>query len=988
MNNTSEHAGSNGSTVTLCAQPDCDVRSFIEILDGLHIEYELCYPVSGTDLKAIVEEFETSVILLVQTEPDFLEEALAGQTRHSAPPPILFVRDSWSNVLMGRMYALGVWDCLTPDDAVRTRFALRNAVACQKTRNRFSALSLSGSRAVIPQHDPNPVLQVAMDGDVIYANPSSMVLLDCWGVSNGRIPDEWLQLVRSSHEKAGHSVMDVYCSDRVFQLSILPLSQPASALIFAHDISDRMQAEKLLKESENLFRLAFRTSPDAVNINRLSDGMYVDVNEGFSKITGYTREEVIGRTSADINIWYNPADRLRLVTQLQQFGFTSNMETRFRMKSGAVVEALISASVIFINSIPHILSITRDISELKKIADQLRLSEQRYRGIFENTGTATVLFGDNGRIIMCNQNFAVLAGCPKDEIIDRRQWQEFVHPEDLPRMLEYNAVRTTSTSLPRRYEFRFRTVGNEDRDILLQIGVIPGTEFRVASLLDISEIKRTEQSLRESEERLRSLQENLSIGMFRSTPDGRYLYVNPALVSIFGFRSADELYRHSVVDLYVEPDERTIILDQLRKGVVIIEHEIRFVHRSGKQLWCRLSARGSYDGTGALQYIDGVVVDISESRALEEERRKLHHAIRQSPSSIAITDPDGRIEFVNPAFLEMTGGNPEQIYGTLLDLLQRSPDSASLHDEIWSAIREGREWRGEIRKLRTNGETYWESCKIKGVWGPGGEFTDIIAVSDDVTERKRIESDLIIAKEKAEEMSRIKSTFLATMSHELRTPLNGILGFANLLEEDLSDPSLKDMASIIVNSGNRLLDTLNSILDLSVVEADKLNVNWEEVHIINIVQDVQCLYDVNASQKGLTLSVLLPDEDIVITSDTRLVRQILNNIVNNAIKYTQKGSVTITVKRVPHKGQPHVAVHVEDSGIGIKEENQALVFEEFRQVSEGYGRAYEGSGLGLSVSTKFAKLLDGAITLDSRPGHGSCFTLFLPERRTIGSTET
>jgi PAS domain S-box-containing protein len=366
-------------------------------------------------------------------------------------------------------------------------------------------------------------------------------------------------------------------------------------------------------------------------------------------------------------------------------------------------------------------------------------------------------------------------------------------------------------------------------------------------------------ALRESEARLLSLQDNIPLALYRSTPDGRFVHANSAMVRMLGFRSIEELLRMRTSDFYVDPEERAQVLRVLGRHGLIKDWEVRLRRNDGVIIDCALNVRAVFDMQGVVAYQDGIITDI--------------------------------------------------------------------------------------------------------------------------TERKRIQQALIRAKEQAEEANRIKSNFLATMSHELRTPLNGILGFAGLLEEALADnEDLREMAEIIHVSGHRLLDTLNSILDLSVVEAGKLEVSPEDVDLAELIDDVARLYSASAEKKGLDLLNSVPDEPLVVYTDQRLLRQILNNLLNNAVKYTREGRISLVVEPSAAPYREHVCIHVEDTGIGISQRDQELIFDEFRQASEGYSRAYDGSGLGLSVSQKFARLLGGRITMQSAPGVGSRFTLSLPHR--------
>lgn len=589
---------------------------------------------------------------------------------------------------------------------------------------------------LFPLGSPFPVLRIHRDGTLLFANPASESLLDLWGCNVGQLlPEEWRAVSANVLDSGIRHDTEISTESALLYLSFVPVAEIDCVQIYSFDDSPKALARKRLAESEELFRNAFHISPDSVNINRLSDGLYIDVNQGFTALTGYSRDEVVGRTSAEIDIWCDANDRLKLVEGLKKDGLVRNLEADFRMKNGSIRTALISGQIIEVNGETHILSITRDISD----------------------------------------------------------------------------------------------------------------------------IKVAQEALRESEARMRSLQENIPLAVYRSRPDGRIVYANPAMARMFGYSSVEELCTVPTDAFYVDDRQRSQILDILRKHGLIRDWEIQLRRKDGTVIDCALNIRAVLDAEGRLLNQDGIISDI--------------------------------------------------------------------------------------------------------------------------TDRKRIQLALVAAKDKAEEMNRIKSNFLATMSHELRTPLNGILGFASLLEEALMDEELAEMASIINQSGHRLLDTLNSILDLSIVEADKMNVNWENVDLISVIDEVERLYKTNTQKKGLELSKVVEIESLIIQTDERLLRQILNNLLNNAVKYTRRGGITLSLGKSDWMQQEAVAIHVRDTGIGISPHDQELIFDEFRQASEGYSRAYDGSGLGLSVSQKFAHVIGGRISLKSTIGEGSCFSLHLPLHR-------
>lgn len=249
-----------------------------------------------------------------------------------------------------------------------------------------------------------------------------------------------------------------------------------------------------------------------------------------------------------------------------------------------------------------------------------------------------------------------------------------------------------------------------------------------------------------------------------------------------------------------------------------------------------------------------------------------------------------------------------------------------------------------------------------------------MGVFSDITERKCFELELLAAKEKAEEMNRLKSSFLANMSHELRTPLIGILGYAEIMQDTLADEEDKENASGIYRTGRRLLNTLNLILELSNLESGNIQMISEEITLSTFIRDLAERYLQQTEAKGLRLRVWCENQDLTLRTDKNLLTVILENLLKNAILYTNAGEVSIGCGLHSHG----IMIQVQDTGIGIRKEDQEKIFEEFRQVSEGLSRNYEGTGLGLTITRRYMEKIGGTITVDSEPGKGSTFTMLFP----------
>jgi len=361
-----------------------------------------------------------------------------------------------------------------------------------------------------------------------------------------------------------------------------------------------------------------------------------------------------------------------------------------------------------------------------------------------------------------------------------------------------------------------------------------------------------------------------------------------------------------------------------------------------------------------------------EKKRSEEIALKLKKGIEQNPISVVITDYDGNIEFVNPKFCDITGYTLSEAIGKNPNILKSGEHEKEFYDKLWDTIKSGKDWRGEFHDKKKNGELYWENAIISPIANEEGKITHFIAVKEDITEKKKMIEELIRAKEKAEEMNKVKSVFFANMSHELRTPLNGILGFSELLQGELStDPALMGMAETINKSGNRLLETLNMILNISKLEAEMVDLNFKKINIVPVIEETVRLYSPIAQRKKLDLRFTSSSDNIECLLDLNLLNSVLNNLVNNAIKYTIEGFVNVEVRAENESA----VIIISDSGIGIPKSKQSQIWEAFRQVSEGFNRSFEGTGLGLTITKKYVDLMNGSISLESKEKKGSVFTI-------------
>lgn len=977
----------------------------------------------------------------------------------------------------------------------------------------------------------------------------------------------------------------------------------------AEDITELRQANMQIKESEEKFRKAFLTSPDAINITQI-DGTYIEVNNGFTAITGYTRKDVIGKSSLEINIWVNQNQRKQLIADLKKCGSVSNLEAEFRCKNGHIVTGLMSASLITIDNKPHILSITRDISERKKMLQAIKQNELKYRTLQHNipgmtyrakgdwtveiiTGSEklcnisaqefqsgkfnwkkmihpddldqviresayngtqqkrllqeyriitksgatkwvedykTIFFGENGKVLYVdgivfdvtrkkqteldnlrfklaiknspnaifitnprgiieyvNPAFEALFGYNKAEIIGQSPgllnpngYSPQEHAEHWEKVLINNGFKG---------EIRNKTKQGRIIDIEVISNPIKDAQGHLIGFLsinkDITRQKQEEQQRQNLQRRLQNTMESISDGVVILNKELQFTYVNPQAATIIRHpiknilgKSLFELFpeakgskfeknlthvlkaqrpleqeieyktwqrwfrtriyptKEGLVTYFSDTTDKIQAERRLKTLIKAIEQsplsmiitnsdgEIEFVNQKfttttqyllsqveGKKprifnpghmpathfndMWAHIKKGeiwegefynrrkdGSYywesvtisaitDSDGHINNYIIVTEDITEWRQTELQLKLLSRSVEQSPVSVMITDKDGHFTYVNPKFKEVTGYSLQEVLGKTPRILKSGKHSQLFYKELWDTILAGKDWTGEILNKKKNGKLYWDNSRISPIVNSKGEITHFVAVQQDITQTKKLVQELIKAKEKAEESDRLKSAFLANMSHEIRTPMNGIIGFLDLLKDpNLEDETRNEFIQIINESGQRLLNTINDIIEISKIEAGSVSINLSTVNLSHLLQSLHQFFAIKAQEKGLQLLLNAPKTPLTIQSDKSKLESIITNLVNNAIKFTEKGEIELGLEIKPDK---KCTIYVRDTGIGIKPENIAHIFDRFIQENLSLTRTHEGSGLGLAITRSYVEMLGGKIWVESSPGQGSCF---------------
>lgn len=757
------------------------------------------------------------------------------------------------------------------------------------------------------------------------------------------------------------------------------------------DITERKQTqEELVKRERRLNSLIHSQSNFLIRINH--KGLYTFANDAFREVISL-RNGIEQQSFLELLIPQERQEMERIIRRCEQK--TDKLSKLLLRHKGRLVEWEFVGVHNIKGALVEIQGVGNDITEQHENQQRLAESESKYRLLADNAQDLVCLHRPNMELLYLSPSLQNILGYQESDLLYKKPWR-LIHPEDLQGIHSLLKQSQRKNSIPRqywRYEYRLQRKDRKYIWVETFLRLIRDDKQEVINLQstsrDVTERRTVLEKLKDREHFIRQVASTTpSIIYVIDLSQQRLAYINRTIHKVLGYTRHQMIrMKDQTLQNLLHPEDFEIFyqhyetLLSLEVGD-IEECSYRLKHREGEWRWI-LSRDTVFvkNEQGVAHQILGTAVDITESRRAQDRLRqseaRMKNVFDSTDMGIFSLNRDFQVITQNQMFAQsfkayfgetinvndaLIDKLPEHLRQTVKNTLQTTLDNGvqqTIIDQL-------------TLPYKPNTSKYFEftisPTKVNQ------EVRGVVVVAKDITDKQETQRNLLLAKERAEEMSRLKTNFLANMSHEIRTPINGILGIAQIIEQEEDIEEIKQYVKLQQQSGKRLLDTITGILNLSRLEAEQEKINFELVEVNNIIQEVSLTLKVLAEQKNIAFKTHLYPEALYCLGDETMLYQILNNIIGNAIKFTPKGEVLVSTQKQSEK----LIISVKDTGIGIEQTFISKIFESFTQESSGLNRKYEGSGLGLSIAQKYIALLGGKITVNSQKEAGSEFKITLP----------
>ncbi|MBK5193636.1 MAG: PAS domain S-box protein [Flavobacteriaceae bacterium] len=781
-----------------------------------------------------------------------------------------------------------------------------------------------------------------------------------------------------------------------------------------HDIDQRKKSEMELKSSTDKFQQIFSKSSIGIILEG-SNSKILTVNPAAVAIFKYKEsdlEEVLNLTFRDI---IHPEDLETANSYRERIlsGEIDNykIEIRFILKTGEIIWCNMSTSVFSEPDEVGYLIITQieDITSRKKWENQVQEKANFFKNAFEFSPNAMAMVSPKGKFLKVNRNLTQTMGYSQEELLDLN-FQEITHPEDFES--DFELLNEIVAHKRETYQIEKRYIPKNGSIIygLLNVSLLRGKKgeplYFIAQIIDITEIREAKEALKQSLSELQGVMDaTTQVIIIEIDLDGMVRKFNKGAENLLGYTSHEFNQNMNIRLLHDKEEvlEREQLFAKKYSGEVsgldvfvlrakqgkIDTREWIYIRKDGTRFPVQLAVTSIKNGEGEITGYLGVASDISRFKHIENELRESQQrwqfALESSGDGVWDWDIPEGTQYMSEQAKNMLGFDAEEALTDVKEWNERvHPEEREKLDQAVMDYFEGKAqgYNIEKRVKCKNGNYKWILDRGKIIeWDTSGKPLRMIGTQSDITDRKEMENSLVNSKLKAEAANKSKSEFLANMSHEIRTPLNGVIGFTDLLMKTQLTKSQRQYMQTVYYSANTLLDLINDILDFSKIEAGKLELNNEKTDLIELCGITIDIIKHQAHIKDLEVLLNISSEiNRFIYADPIRIRQIITNLLGNAVKFTEKGEVELKIEAIPCENNSDDMLYtfsIRDTGIGIEPNNLQKVFNAFDQEDSSTTRKYGGTGLGLTISNKLLELMDSKLEVTSELGKGSVFSFVI-----------